>query len=254
MPRRNIQALFRRLLGSTWPCAALFGCVGGGAPDDPYALPGRSTVVAAAGSSSIEPVDAGSRRSHFPLSDGATWTYHHTSFLDESWDEVANMRADGAAIIVADEEDAKGEQTQSTLVIDGTRVYRVKKQVLVGEALAVSTTYDPAFLRYDEAWTESGASVTLDDEWRQECVVASSASNCAPGAVKTGRTTHVFTVLDVAAEVSVPAGDFTAVKIRRDNPTDYETKLFWFAAGVGKVREENLGTGAVEELSAYEIP
>jgi hypothetical protein len=52
----------------------------------------------------------------------------------------------------------------------------------------------------------------------------------------------------------VPAGDFSAVKVQRDNLSAPETKLFWFAAGVGKIREENPTTGAVTELTAYEIP
>ena len=55
-------------------------------------------------------------------------------------------------------------------------------------------------------------------------------------------------------ELTVPAGTFKSVKIRRDNVSDPETKLFWFAAGVGKIREENPSTGAVSELTAYEIP
>jgi hypothetical protein len=109
-------------------------------------------------------------------------------------------------------------------------------------------------LRYDEVWRKSGLSVTLDDDWTQECVVASTASSCAPGAIKPGTTTHKYTVLDVAAKLTVPAGTFTTVKIQRENVTSPETKLFWFAAGVGKIREENPTTGAVTELTAYEIP
>jgi hypothetical protein len=204
------------------------------------------------------PPDAGSRQSHFPLVDGATWIYQHTNLVDDPWDETATMTAttyDNAdAFVLADQEDAKGEQTRSTLVIDGSRIYRAYKETAVDGEVAVSTSYDPAFLRYDEAWTQPGLSVTLDDDWTQTCVVASLASNCAPGAVKTGITSHSYKVLDVAAQVSVPAGDFTAVKIQRDNVLDPETKLFWFAAGVGKVREENPETGAVEALSRYEIP
>jgi hypothetical protein len=189
------------------------------------------------------------------LVDGARWTYRHTSYVEDSWDESATLTATSdAAFVLADEEDAAGEQTQSTLTVLGTRVYRSRKQVWVGEELVLETSYDPAFLRYDEAWTQAGTSVTLDDAWQQRCVIASSASSCAPGAVKLGSTTHIYTVLDVSAQVSVPAGDFTTVKIQRDNPTDQETKLFWFAVGVGKVREENPETGALEELSAYEIP
>jgi hypothetical protein len=240
--------------------ALLNGCVGGGAPSDPYDLGPKPAVEASAGASSIDgpPPAAGSRDSHFPLVDGASWTYHHTNLVDEPWDEtddvVATTYEGEDAFILSDQEDAQGEQTHSTHVIDGTRVYRAYKEVAVGNVVAVTTTYAPAFLRYDEAWTSTGDTVTLDDDWTQICVVASTASKCAPGAIKPGTTTHTYTVLDVAANLTVPAGKFTAVKIQRDNVSDPETKLFWFAAGVGKIREENPTTGAVEELSAYEIP
>lgn len=236
-------------------------CVGGGAPDDPYALPGRDKdIVAAAGSSTSgdPPPPAGSKQSHFPLVDGATWTYQHTSVVEDAWEERATVTAttyqDQDAFVLADEEDAEGEQTRSTLTIDGTRVYRAYKETAVADQVAITTVYDPAFLRYDEAWITPGMTVTLDDDWTETCVIASTASNCAPGAVKIGVTVHTYTVLDIAAKITVPAGDFTTVKVQRDNVLDPETKLFWFALGVGKVREENPETGAVEALSAYEIP
>ncbi|HEX2874429.1 MAG TPA: hypothetical protein VHP33_24410 [Polyangiaceae bacterium] len=237
----------------------LNGCVGGGAPADPYDL-GPKALVATGGDGSIEgPLPgAGSAQSHFPLVSGATWTFHHTSVLDEPWDEtdsVSETTYEGQpAFVLSDQEDAEGEQTHSTLIVDGTRVYRAYKEVAVGHVVAVTTTYEPAFLRYDEAWTENGLSVTLDDDWTQICVVASTASSCATGAVKVGTTTHTYTVLDVDDELTVPAGTFRSVKLQRDNVSDPETKLFWFAAGVGKIREENPSTGAVSELTAYEIP
>lgn len=237
----------------------LNACVGGGAPADPYDL-GPRAVIATGGNGSLEgpPPNAGSEQSHFPLVDGTTWTFHHTGVLDDPWDETDRVRETTykgrTAFVLSDQEDAEGEQTHSTLVIDGTRVYRAYKEVAVGDVVAVTTTYDPAFLRYDEAWTENGLSVTLDDDWTQSCVVASTASSCATGAVKVGTTTHTYTVLDVNDELTVPAGNFRSVKIQRDNVSDPETKLFWFAAGVGKIREENPSTGAVSELTAYEIP
>jgi hypothetical protein len=241
--------------------AASAGCVGGSAPSDPYALPGEHPEAAPSPSGGVlegpSPA-AGSRQSHFPLVDGASWTYQHTNLVDAPWEEGARVTATTYggrdAFVLTDEEDAEGEQTHSTLVVDGTRIYRTYKETAVGDEVAVTTTYDPAFLRYDEAWREVGTSVTLDDDWTQRCVVASSASNCAPGAMKLGRTSHTYTVLDVADAITVPAGTFNAVKIQRDNVLDPETKLFWFAVGVGKVREQNPETGAVEELSAYEIP
>jgi len=235
-------------------------CVGGGAPSDPYDLGVSKPVVSgtAGGPSMLTPLEAGARDSHFPLVDGSSWTYHHTNLVDDPWDETDTVLAatyEGQdAFILSDQEDAEGEQTHSTHVVDGTRVYRAYKEIEVADVVAVTTKYDPPFLRYDEAWLRAGDTVTLDDDWQQTCVVASSASSCAPGAVKTGVTTHTFTVLSIADEITVPAGTFSAVKVQRDNVSDPETKLFWFAAGVGKIREENPSTGAVTELSAYEIP
>lgn len=261
MPHPKPRSPALRLLALGLISALSAGCVGGAAPSDPYALPGetpKSAGSAGSGGATLEATAAGSRDSHFPLIEGASWVYRHTNLVDEPWDEAAAMTAttyQGAdAHVLADEEDARGEQTRSTLVVDGTRVYRVYKETAVSGQVVVSTTYDPAFLRYDEAWTQAGQSVTLDDDWTQRCVVASLASSCAPGAIKRGVTEHTYTVLDVAASVAVPAGSFTAVQIQRDNVLDPETKLFWFASGVGKVREENPATGAVEELVTYEIP
>jgi hypothetical protein len=77
---------------------------------------------------------------------------------------------------------------------------------------------------------------------------------------------HVYTVEDVSESVTVPAGTFrNCLRIRRErdltNPdlmgaTDQaeQDKLFWFAPGVGKVREENSMTGMTEVLVDYEIP
>lgn len=231
--------------------------MGGDAPSDPYALPGRAPVEAAAGASGEQNVpEAGSRESHFPLVDGATFTYRHTSLTRDSWNETATLSAtryQGAdAFVLAGEEDSAGEQTQSTLLVRGSGVYRVYKETRVGGELTSKTTYEPAFLRYDEAWTRAGISVTLEDDWSEVC--GDTSTSCAPGSVLNGSTTHVYTVLELADEVSVPAGDFTAVKVQRDNPDDRETKLFWFSLGVGKVREENPANGAIEELAKYSIP
>ena len=261
MSHPRIRSKLGALVGLVLASAPVVGCVGRGAPSDPYALPGRDPdMTAAAGASGLEgpAPDAGSKQSHFPLVDGATWTYRHTSAAEAPWDEVATLSASRYqgkdAFVLADEEDAEGARSRSTQVVDGTRVYRAYKEISVAGQVVVTTEYAPAFLRYDEDWTTRGLTVTLDDDWTETCVVASTASKCAPGAVKLGTTVHTYTVIDVAAKVSVPAGDFTAVEVQRENVVAGETKLFWFALGVGKVREENSHTGALEELSAYEIP
>jgi hypothetical protein len=252
-------------------------CVGGDAPDDPYAMAGKGGSSSGGSGGSTTPqggsggsgaLKAGAKDSHFPLVDGATWTYHHQYPQNPGkmpWDEIATMRSatfeDKPAFILEDEEDAQGERSSSTMVIDGTKVQRVYKEVKVAEQLAFKTSYDPGFLRYDEAWADStGEAVQLEYDSLQICVMASSASKCAAGAMRMEKTTHSYKVLSKNVSITVAAGTFDTVQIERTNlgdPTiqgDDEVKHFWYAPGVGKVREEDKQDGATEELSTYKIP
>jgi hypothetical protein len=215
---------------------------------------GQSGAGATAG-----PFMAGARDSHFPLVDRATWVYRHTNPSKTApWSETDTARATTymgkPAFVYEDQEDAMGVQTHSTLTIDGTGIYRTYKENTVKGQVVFTVTYEPSFLRYDEAWTQIGQSATLTDNWTQTCVQMSSVSKCAPGAMTPGMTTHTFTVLNPKVSVSVPAGTFDTVEIQRVDPATEETKLMWFAAGVGKVREEVPATRAIEELTSYTIP
>lgn len=267
--------------------------MGGDAPDDPYDT-GRAGSLSdggkggwgggGAGSGAAEPdagsagsddsdastampPQAGAKPSHYPLVDGATWTYHHEYPQNPSkmpWDEIASLRSttymDRPAFILEDEEDAQGETSASTMWVDGTRVLRVHKEVSVAGQLAYTTDYDPGFLRYDEAWLSTDAAQELSYDSLQICVMASTASTCAPGAMRTETTTHTYRVISLHSEVAVAAGTFDTIEIERVNvgdpavAGDEETKRYWFAAGVGKVREEDQDTGATEELTDYSIP
>jgi hypothetical protein len=254
---RNLYAV--SVLGFSF-CA--LGCVGGDdAPADPYASGAAgsksSTKDAGDNGDALEHFEAGAADSRFPLVAGARWTYRHTSQTKDPWDEIATMRdttyEDKPAFILEDEEDAEGAQTRSTLIVQGTGVYRAFREVRVDGALALQVKYDPAFLRYDEAWLKAGDTITLDDDWTQSCIMTSIASKCAPGAVEVGKTTHKYTVVDTHVDISVPAGKFDAIEIERFNPDESETRRFWFAPGVGKVREEDAESGAVEELAEFVV-
>jgi hypothetical protein len=203
--------------------------------------------------------EAGAKNSHYPLADGAVWVYHHTKPNKADWDETDTMRAatykGEPAFVLEDQEDKQGVQTHSTLKNDGSGIYRVYQEDTVSGQVADSVTYAPAFLRFDESWTKNGQTVTLTDNWTRTCVLGgTAAASCATGAVTPGMTTHVYTVIDAAARVSVPAGMFDAVEVQRVDPNTSETKLYWFAAGVGKVRDENPMSMAVSELTSYTIP
>ena len=248
-------------------------CVGGDAPDDPVVTAGKGgsggsggSTVPNGGSGGSGAIKAGAKDSHFPLVDGATWTYRHEYPQDPGkmpWNEIATMRAatfeDKPAFILEDEEDAQGERSSSTMLIDGSRVYRVYKEVKVVDQIAFKTSYDPGFLRYDEAWAGSEGEVeTLSYDSLQICVMASSASKCAAGAMRMETTTHTYKVLSESVSITVPAGTFDTVQIERTNlddpaiPSDDEVKHFWYARGVGKVRELDVKDGATEELSSYD--
>jgi hypothetical protein len=260
------------------------GCVGGDAPDDPYASGGNggkggststqggrggsTSPSGGSGGSGSAGLAAGSKDSHFPLIAGATWTYHHKYPQDpgkQEWDEIATMESttyEGEpAFILEDEEDAQGERSASTMVIDGTKVLRAFKEVKVADQIAFNTKYDPGFLRFDEAWTTVGAMDELTYESTQNCVTASSASKCVPSPnPKVENTTHTYKVLSLDAEVTVEAGTFKTVQIERVNvgdpaiTGDEETKQFWYAPGIGKVRELDTENLATEELRSYNIP
>ena len=75
---------------------------------------------------------------------------------------------------------------------------------------------------------------------------------------------HTFEILELSEEVPTPVGTFDCIKVRRTkdweaeadgaDASDAQRKLFWFARGVGKVRELNLDTGGGELLSDFFIP
>jgi hypothetical protein len=66
------------------------------------------------------------------------------------------------------------------------------------------------------------------------------------------KTEH-WTVEATAEDVTVPAGTFTCLRLHRigDDPTGAD-KRYWFAAGVGKVKEE--GGGQTEVLTDVSLP
>ncbi|HKP59424.1 MAG TPA: hypothetical protein VJV78_22020 [Polyangiales bacterium] len=157
-------------------CAA--GCVGGDAPKDPYPTPdagggGHAGKAPDRDAAAPDTTKAGAAASRFPLVAGSTWTYRHVTPDKDPWDEVATLSDityDGApAFVLADQEDAQGAETRSTLVVQGTGVYRAFREVRVHDALALQVRYDPAFLRFDESWDTNGQTETLHDDWVQTC-------------------------------------------------------------------------------------
>jgi hypothetical protein len=196
---------------------------------------------------------------YYPLTPGSSWEYLHSR---GGWTETVTIEE------VDDEPDMfeqvqtgdpDGESSSSIFVVDGDDVLRIAEDVFLNDELQYSVTYDPGFLRFSAAWIdeETGSDETREYE-RVETEAGMDPKDPQPRA-------HVYTVESVSETVTVPAGTFrNCLRIHRerdlDNPdvmdvTDQgeQEKLFWFAPGVGKVREENVMSGSTEVLLDYEI-
>ncbi len=70
--------------------------------------------------------------------------------------------------------------------------------------------------------------------------------------VKTKDMTYDWVVDAVDESVTVPAGTFSAVKLRRIRSSNGKEKVLWLAPGVGKVKEIESG-GDIEELVKFNL-
>src|SRR5688572_18423673 len=224
--------MLRSIKPSRTPGAALMACVvtllacGQDPPPDPVAL---------------EP--------YHPLVDGAWWEYQHSD-----WSERVTVSAttlDGApAFLMTDSPNPDDNlRSDATLVVEGSRVLRKSKQeYLIGgdgsATLETSVDYGVGFTRFDETWADQA--VGYRETPGYERVETPPAG--APGAPEA--RSHTFEILSLSEPVQTTVGTFDCIKIRRTkdweaaaegvDASDAEPKLFWFARGVGKVRELNL--------------
>ena len=190
----------------------------------------------------------------YPLTDGATWTYLATNYsgqiLREEIVDAVEVEWEGqTAWMLVDNPNVSGEFTKSTIIRDGPHTLRVHKEIegLTGTVEIVD--YDPGFTRAHDDWDTPGQSM----EYAYERVATDGAGlnmSVEPRA-------HLYTVLDVDVEVTVPAGTFDCVqveRIRTHGTNVGERVIFWYARGVGKVREERPMEARIEELVSVAIP
>jgi hypothetical protein len=190
----------------------------------------------------------------YPLVDGATWSYVVKNTSGQILDmDVSQMHEttweDGPAWELVDEPDDDGEWNFSILIRDGDLVHRVHREDMNDFGVMEIVDYDPGFLRASDAWTEVGPPQeflydrTAYDKNGQNPIVEARG--------------HTFQVLAIDEEVTVPAGTFNCVKVERVRTKGNEAGAlawYWYAPGVGKVREENPIEMEVEELVSVSIP
>jgi hypothetical protein len=174
-----------------------------------------------------------------PLAVGASWTYEVT-FGGSTATKVSTVEA------LEDVGDRKAGVTAyrvRTETLDGvtvswqedacTSVQRHREQQTdAGGALTRDTTFEPARPRVDE----TPARLVDGATW----LSAYTAIDDDPDGETTSDTdTESWTVVSVDEDVTVPAGTFSTIHFQRVglDEDDQAPKDYWFAPGVGKVRE-----------------
>jgi len=182
-----------------------------------------------------------------PLAVGASWTYRVTDAVsgtveDKSQTVTSTQRLEGVDGDVFELVTGRtdGDRTESYQQSTAAGVVRFREETFSGQALQQGERYAPAKLRVP-ALTDVGASVAQ---------TFSVTKYDASGAATVPSAKTEIWVLEATETITVPAGTFDTVRLRRTGAKN--EKRYWFARGVGKVREE--GTGQTEELESYEVP
>jgi hypothetical protein len=216
---------------------------------------------------------------YLPLKTGNYWTYQVTdtngdisvkvqTVVSEETvggvgpykDETAFRLSTGTKI-----NDPDGDLSWQAVV--GERVVRYREQTIEAKDGRVKNEqyWDPPRLRVDETaeHTAKGAS-WLEPDYAEVNIDVDRIPD--GGTDGDGGTTYVpdggtsteegirdlWSVISPSEAITVPAGKFDTLVIRRIGNGGASVKTFWFARGVGKVREAEEGK-ATEELSVYRI-
>jgi hypothetical protein len=112
-----------------------------------------------------------------------------------------------------------------------------------------SSAYAPSKLRIDTTAAHLVAGVTYMETYT-ETLTDATMGNATSSTSKPFR----WKVVSATESVTVPAGTFTTVHLQKSNGnTGTVDKDYWFARGVGKIKETS-AAGRVELLAAYHLP
>ena len=187
-----------------------------------------------------------------PLVIGAHWTYSVTKVgvpaeqkgnAVEAYEDIGDRKAGIMGYRMKTELLDKNTISWSEDLCTSVIRHREKTYDLAN-VLQMDTFYQPSKLRIDEtaAHLATGAAWTLSFTEIQV--------NPTTGMAITISKDENWSVVAASESVTVPAGTFTAVHLNKKTSGNAD-KDYWYAAGVGKVKETGDQT---EELTAYTIP
>lgn len=200
---------------------------------------------------------------YYPLVDGASWVYEHDDWTEQV--TVESTTFEGQPAFLMSDSPNPGDQMRSDAIltrVDG-RVARVTKEEYFIPAagdpmLVASVTYGVGFTRFDENWATQAPGYSETPEYVR-------IETRPDGTVRPEQARkHTYEVISLSDEQVTAAGTFNCIQIQRTRDWEAEadgldvseaqTKMYWFARGVGKVRELTIDSGNSESLVAYDIP
>lgn len=238
------NSLFALLSTLTLTGALAAGC-GSGEPGDGEGTP--TATPTATGTPTAGFV------SYLPLKQGATWTWQTTDADDaEMGSKTSTVEAretvPGGTIEVWRVRSVKedGDYTISWQQDTGTQIVRHREEEYqVGDVKRSEESYDPGKLRIDVSPEKMVVGATWSTTFNE------TIYDAATGTTTTHARSDQWTVEALDESVSVPAGTFQCLRIRRiGTEAGQSDKTFWFAQGVGKVKEAG---GQEEVLMSYSI-
>lgn len=181
----------------------------------------------------------------YPLEVGNRWTFRITDSsggVSTKTQEITGttMTSGGVMAYVTLTRRAEDKGTRSVQGYDGERMVRYSEQTLMGDSVIFDYRFEPPALRIHSGEREVGATYS-DTHDKLKLDVNGDVLEVEP-------KTHTFTV-EAVETIQVPAGDFECVRIARSSSAGTD-KVYWYAPGVGKVKE--IG-GQTEELESVEI-
>jgi hypothetical protein len=210
------------------------------------------------------PPPSSSPAPYHPLVEGSWWDYQHDDWTEHVALASTTLESGEGAFVLTDSPSPKDRlRSDATLVLRGGRVLRVyKEEYSIGAneeaTLKDSVSYGVGFTRFDESWADKPVGFRETPEYERVETPAGGDPKPAQG------RRHTFEVLSLSEQVTTPLGTFDCIQIRRTkdwqaeeeglDASDAQPKVFWFARGVGKVRELNLDSGKGELLVNYFIP
>lgn len=187
---------------------------------------------------------------YLPYQPGYSWTYRVTDLVSgETPTKTQSLTTDTDATlgeVIVQTTNKAGGITVSALKVEQDAVIRLRQEdrTLAGD-LERTTVYAPHQTRLDEA----AERLVVGAEW-DDVYTATVTDAIGSPAVETSRSDH-WTVLGVDVDCESPLGAFKCLHVRRMRTVGgVSDKEFFFAKGIGKVKEAN--ASQIEELIACE--